>query len=170
MFVNFLKIIRYPKVLIKFLYDTTFYFLFSFITILIMIITSLLISNTEISIVLKDNNITSSLIGAIPCYLIAMYYSIDTNHHFIRKITLFFVICTIALFNIVSNINITNKDLLLTLIYGSLAFSFGISFFYKDYKDTFFKEITKLKEEDKIVEEVTNKEISSNTPYSNYKV
>lgn len=167
---KFLKLVQYPKVLMRFFYDTIFYFLFSFITILIMIITSLLISNTEISIVLKDTTITSSLIGAIPCYLIAMYYSIDTNHHFIRKVTLLFVICTIALFNIVNNLIITNKDLLLILIYGSLAFSFAISFFYKDYKDTFLKEITKLKEEDKILEEVKNKETSSDTPYSDYKV
>jgi len=124
----------YISVIWTFVSNTLMYFIFSFLTIGLSVLTILLFKDTNITQILISDTIISSLAGAIPCYLIAMYYGLEVSNKKTKKFILLLLIISIALFGIANNIgDVVNKKLFYSILYGMLIISIFLTFFYQEH-------------------------------------
>ena len=109
---------------LQLLYESVFYFLFSYLTIFISIFTIKVVQGNEFENVLFTNEVILSFLATIPTYLIGVYYMTHDNLKIIKKALMFFVVISIALFGIVFNVStIKDMDTIIYITYSMLILS-----------------------------------------------
>lgn len=102
--------IKNIKIGARLLYESVFYFMFSYITIFISIFTIKVVEGNEIVKVFIKPEIILAFLAAIPTYLIGIHYMAHDNKKKSKNILLLTIVISIALFGIVFNVK-TIKDI-----------------------------------------------------------
>ncbi|MDD3506190.1 MAG: hypothetical protein PHX65_06540 [Sulfurimonas sp.] len=130
---------EYFLITIRLLYDSFIYFLFSYITIFISILTIKLVDNGKIENVLHKPEIISAFLATIPTYLIGIHYMTNDEKKDLKFILLILIVISIALFGIIFNVKVikdmeTVEYLTYTMLLISLLFTFLSKVNFKDFK------------------------------------
>ncbi len=130
---------EYFLITIRLLYDSFIYFLFSYITIFISILTIKLVDSGKIENVLHKPEIISAFLATIPTYLIGIHYMTSDEKKDLKFTLLLLIVISIALFGIIFNVKVikdmeTVEYLTYTMLLISLLFTFLSKVNFKDFK------------------------------------
>jgi len=131
---------EYFLITMRLLYDSIIYFLFSYITIFISILTIKIVDSSKIENVLHKPEIIAAFLATIPTYLIGIHYMTSDEKKDLKVVLLLLIVISIALFGIIFNVKgIKDMETVEYLTYAmlliSLLFTFLSKVNFKDFKN-----------------------------------
>lgn len=124
----------------RLLYESIFYFIFSYLTIFISIFTIKVVEGGEYINVFFKPEIIAAFLAAIPTYLIGIHYAAEDNRKYMKNILLLIIVVSVALFGIVFNVKTINdmgtvENLTYIMLFISLIFTLALKVDYKEFKN-----------------------------------